>query len=623
MAHPDLIVTLTYGLAAALACGYAAFRLGLSPIVGYLLAGIVIGPHTPGIVVDTEIADQFAEIGVVLLMFGVGLQFHLEELLAVWHVAVPGAIARSLVVTILGALAGLALGWGWPASVVLGLSLSVASTVVLMRVLADFNELHTPSGHVAVGWLVVEDLFTVLVLVMLPLAFGEHSGPVDLARAAGLALLKVSGMIALTFVLGKRFIPWLLEQAALTRSRELFTLTVLVLALGIAVGSVRIFDVSMALGAFLAGMIVGRTDFSLRAATEALPMRDAFAVLFFVSVGIMFRPAYILEAPGTVAVTLAIVLLAKPAIAAAFMLLMRYPLSVAVPVALATAQIGEFSFILASAAQGLGVLGESVESLLVVCSIASISVNPPLYRNAGRIERFLGRHITLPGPRDTPTHVDETNSRTDRRRTRRGHRPRHRAVIVGHGPVGRTLLRLLSANRFDPVVIELNHLTVRRLNSEGTSAIYGDAIHRQILESAGLEHAVALFLTSSSMAGTPEVIRLAREINPKILIFVRTNYVREMAALRNRGADVVFSGEGEVAMSMTEFLLRQLHAGGDQIDRERERIRAEFLIASPDPEEIPANRLWSDEIGEAEARATDPEEVAGGLTERGDDHPPG
>jgi CPA2 family monovalent cation:H+ antiporter-2 len=609
MSHPDLIVTLTCGLAAALACGYATFRLGLSPIVGYLLAGVVIGPHTPGFVVDTEIADQFAEIGVVLLMFGVGLQFHLEELLAVWHVAVPGAIARSVVVTFLGGFAGKALGWDWLSSVMLGLALSVASTVVLMRVLADFNDLHTPAGHVAVGWLVVEDLFTVLVLVMLPLAFGKHTGMGDLAFAAGLALVKVGGMIALTFLLGKRFIPWLLEQAAATRSRELFTLTVLVLALGIAVGSVKIFDVSMALGAFLAGMIVGRTDFSLRAATEALPMRDAFAVLFFVSVGVLFRPAYILEAPGTVAVTLAIILVAKPVIAGALIFLMRYPLGVAVPVALATAQIGEFSFILATAGQRLDVLDESVESLLVVGAIVSITLNPLLYRQAGRIERFLRRYIQAPTPAHTPKHVDQTHSRTARRRTRRGHLPRHKAVIVGHGPVGRTLQRLLRANRFDPVVIELNHVTVRRLNDEGTSAIYGDAIHREILESAGLEHSVAFFLTSSSMAGASEAIRLAREINPKILIVVRTNYVREMAELRDRGADVVFSGEGEVAMSMTEFLLRQLHAGDDQIGRERERIRAEFLIASPDPEEIiPEDRLWNEQVGEA--RATDPEEAA-------------
>jgi CPA2 family monovalent cation:H+ antiporter-2 len=611
MAHPDLIVTLTCGLAAALACGYATFRLGLSPIVGYLLAGLVIGPQTPGFVFDTEIADQFAEIGVVLLMFGVGLQFHLEELLAVWHVAVPGAVARSLVVTVLGALAGLALGWGWAASVVLGLSLSVASTVVLMRVLADFNDMHTPAGHVAVGWLVVEDLFTVLVLVLLPTAFGKHSGPGDLALAAGVALVKVGGMLVLTFLIGKRFIPWLLEQAAATRSRELFTLTVLVLALGIAIGSVKIFNVSMALGAFLAGMIVGRTDFSLRAATEALPMRDAFAVLFFVSVGVLFRPAYILEAPGTLALTLAIVLLAKPLLAAALLHLMRYPLSVAVPVALATAQIGEFSFILASAGQRLGVLDEAVESLLVVVAIVSITLNPLVYRKAGWIERFLGRYLDVPTPRDTPKHVDETHSRTDRRRTRRGHKPRHRAVIVGYGPVGRTLLRLLCANRFDPVVIELNHVTVRRLNDEGTSAIYGDAMHRDILVSADLERAVALFLTSSSMAGASEAIRLAREINPEILIFVRTNYVREMAGLRDWGADVVFSGEGEVAMSMTEFLLRRLHAGGEQIDRERERIRAEFLIASPDPKD----RLWSEEIGRA--RATDLDEAAGGPSNAG------
>ena len=297
----DLILTLTGGLAAALVCGYVTFRLGLSPIVGYLLAGFVVGPNTPGFVAERHLADQLAEIGVILLMFGVGLQFHLEELLAVRRVAVPGALGQSLVATLLGTLVGVACGWGWSAGLVFGLAISVASTVVLMRVLADNGDLHTPAGHIAVGWLVVEDLFTVLVLVLLPAVFGPGGGVGGVALAVGLAVVKVAVMVALTFVLGGRLIPWLLERAAATRSRELFTLTVLVLALGIAVGSAKLFGVSMALGAFLAGMVVGRSEFSLRAATEALPMRDAFAVLFFVSVGMLFDPRYLLESPGLVA----------------------------------------------------------------------------------------------------------------------------------------------------------------------------------------------------------------------------------------------------------------------------------------------------------------------------------
>ena len=261
----DLILTLTGGLAAALVCGYVTFRLGLSPIVGYLLAGFVVGPKTPGFVANKHLADQFAEVGVILLMFGVGLQFHLKELLAVRRVALPGALGQSLVATLLGTLVGVAFGWGWSAGIVFGMAISVASTVVLIRVLADNGDLHTPTGHIAVGWLVVEDLFTVLVLVLLPAVFGPGvPGRGGSPPASGSPWLKLAAMVALTFVVGERLIPWLLDRVAATRSRELFTLTVLVVALGIAVGSAELFGVSMALGAFLAGMVVGRSEFSLQ-----------------------------------------------------------------------------------------------------------------------------------------------------------------------------------------------------------------------------------------------------------------------------------------------------------------------------------------------------------------------
>jgi CPA2 family monovalent cation:H+ antiporter-2 len=272
---------LTGGLAAALVFGYLTQRLGLSPIVGYLLAGTLVGPHTPGFVADVALAEQMAEIGVILLMFGVGLQFHIEELLAVRRVAIPGAIAQSATATVLGVLLALSFGWAWPAGLVFGMALSVASTVVLVRVLADNNALHTPAGHIAVGWLVVEDLFTVLALVLLPALFGAAGGQ-PLWVKIGITALEVSALVAFTAIVGTRVIPRVLDHVARTRSRELFTLTVLVVALGIAVGSALIFGVSMALGAFLAGLVVGRSEFSLRAATDALPMRDAFAVLFFV-----------------------------------------------------------------------------------------------------------------------------------------------------------------------------------------------------------------------------------------------------------------------------------------------------------------------------------------------------
>src|SRR4051794_28475561 len=295
-ANIDLILTLTGSLAAALALGYVTQRLGLSPLVGYLLAGVVVGPSTPGFVADRHLAEQLAEVGVILLMFGVGLQFHFKELLAVRRIVVPGAVVQSLAATALGAVTGWAFGWGWSAGLVYGIAVSVASTVVLIRVLADHNDLHTQTGHVAVGWLVVEDLFTVVVLVLLPALFGgEGAGGLPLALL--LTALKIGVLVALTFLLGGRLIPWLLGRVDETRTRELFTLTILVVALGIAVGSALLFGVSMALGAFLAGMVVGRSDFSLRAATEALPMRDAFAVLFFVSTGMLFDPRSLLQAP--------------------------------------------------------------------------------------------------------------------------------------------------------------------------------------------------------------------------------------------------------------------------------------------------------------------------------------
>ena len=598
MPELDLIKNLTGGLAAALVCGYVTFRLGLSPIVGYLFAGFLVGPETPGFVADKQLADEFAEIGVILLMFGVGLQFHLEELLAVRRVAVPGALGRSLIATVLGALVGVAYGWGWPAGLVFGLALSVASTVVLLRVLADNGDLQTPAGHIAVGWLVVEDLFTVLVLVLLPAVFSPgYTGVVRVLFAVGLGVLKLAAMVGFTFIIGQRLIPWLLDRVAATRSRELFTLTVLVLALGIALGSAKLFGVSMALGAFLAGMVVGRSEYSLRAATDALPMRDAFAVLFFVSVGMLFRPQHLVEFPGLVAITSAVVLLVKPIAALAIVLLLKYPLRIAISIAVATAQIGEFSFILAAAGKSLGLLDDRATNTLIAVAIISITLNPLLYRLIGPLETILRRFKKPPVPSDIMRPAEDRHGQPIGNDLER-----YRAVVVGYGPVGRTLTRLLRDNRVEPVVIELNMETVRRLGTQGIQAIYGDAAHRETLKEAGLESAVCLILSSSSMSGSPGTIRVARELNPKVLIFARSTYLREQPALREAGAAVVFSGEGEVALAMTEFLLRQLGATAEQVDRERERIRSELFVGSPQDGSL------------AEISAQRPADPSGGLT---------
>jgi CPA2 family monovalent cation:H+ antiporter-2 len=583
----ELILTLTGGLAAALVLGYITQRLGLSPIVGYLIGGTIVGPHTPGFVADAHLAEQLAEIGVILLMFGVGLQFHVEELLAVRRVAVPGAIAQSLVATALGAVIAHAFGWDWTAGIVFGIALSVASTVVLIRVLADNHDLHTPTGHIAVGWLVVEDLFTVIVLVLLPALFTQGHGPStgfslgSLLPTLAITAVKVTSLVVFTLVVGKRAIPWLLDQVAATRSRELFTLTVLVLALGIAVGSALLFGVSMALGAFLAGMVVGRSDYSLRAASEALPMRDAFAVLFFVSVGMLLDPRALIEAPGLIAATLAVVLVGKPLVALAIVLLLRHPFRVALAVAIALAQIGEFSFILSTLGRELGILTAAATNVIVAVSIVSIVLNPLLYRALGLMERWATRRARLSRLLNVSVGTDAGASAMSGGGTRSLDLSAPRAVVIGYGPIGRTVTRLLREHGVAPTIIDLNVDTVRRLREEGLPAVYGDAGHRDTLLGAGVEGAASLIL-SADVEHAEEVIRLARELNPSLRVLARTAYLRDLDRLRRAGADHVFTSEGEVALTLTEAVLRQIRATPEQIDRERTRIHAELLGQSSD-----------------------------------------
>jgi CPA2 family monovalent cation:H+ antiporter-2 len=570
----DLILTLTGGLGAALALGYVTQRLGLSPIVGYLLAGTLVGPHTPGFVADASLAEQLAEIGVILLMFGVGLQFHVEELLAVRHVAVPGAVAQSAVATVLGAVLARAAGWDWSAGLVFGMALAVASTVVLVRVLADNNDLHTQAGHIAVGWLVVEDLFTVVALVLLPALFGGRTPDSPLWLALGITGLKVTALVAFTAVVGTRVIPRVLDYVAHTRSRELFTLTVLVIALGIAVGSSLIFSVSMALGAFLAGMVVGRSEYSLRAASEALPMRDAFAVLFFVSVGMLLDPNALLSSPGLVAGALAVVLLGKPLVALLFVWALKYPLRVALTVGIALAQIGEFSFILATIGRELGILTTEATNALVATSIASIVLNPVAYRTIRPLERWVA------GRPDLWTRLNRAPAVPPDLRASHADRaadPAHRAVVIGFGPTGRTVVRLLRDNGIVPTVIELNMDAVRAMRQEGIDAIYGDATRPDTLEAAGVARAGSLILGSAGMANSAEVIRTARRLNAHIRVLARAPYLREVASLQEAGADRVYSGEGEVALAFIEDLLDTLGATPEQIDRERARAHRELF----------------------------------------------
>ena len=569
----DLILTLSGGLAAALVLGFITQRLGLSPIVGYLLAGTLVGPHTPGFVANAQLAEQLAEIGVILLMFGVGLQFHIEELLAVRRVAVPGAVAQSAVATLLGALVARALGWDWSGGLVFGMALAVASTVVLVRVLSDNNDLHTQAGHIAVGWLVVEDLFTVVALVLLPALVGTATSGTPLWMTLGLTALKVTSLVAFTAIVGTRVIPRVLDYVADTRSRELFTLTVLVIALGIAVGSALIFSVSMALGAFLAGMVVGRSEYSLRAASEALPMRDAFAVLFFVSVGMLLDPNALVASPGLVIGAVGVVLIGKPLVALVLVWAMKYPFRTALTVAIALAQIGEFSFILATIGRDLGVLTSEATNALVAASIASIILNPLAYRTIRPIERWLDGHPRLRALLNRETMIP---SEMTAPAALRASDPAHRAVVIGFGPTGRAVVRLLRDNAIAPTVIELNMDAVRALRQDGIDAIYGDATRAETLEAAGIAKAGTLILGSAGMANGVDVIRTARVINPNVKVLARASYLRDIPSLKQAGADSVYSGEGEIALAFIQDILDGLGATPEQIDRERARAHHEL-----------------------------------------------
>lgn len=576
--HIDLILTLTCSLTAALVLGYVTHKIGLSPIVGYLLAGVAVGPQTPGFVADRALAEQLAEIGVILLMFGVGLHFKVEELTAVRRLAVPGAVFQSLTAVGLAAVAAVGFGWGMTSGVVFGLALSVASTVVLTRVLEDGRALHTRTGHVAVGWLIVEDLFTVVILVLLPkFVGGASAGAAGVAGAVLVAVGKFLALVAFTLVVGGRVIPWVLGRATAARSRELFTLCVLVVALGIAVGSALVFDVSMALGAFLAGMVVGRSEFSLRAASEALPLRDAFAVVFFVAAGMLFEPRFLWESPGVVASTLAIIVLGKPLAALAILKFLGTPLGAALPIAVSLGQIGEFSFILANVGRELNVLPPAAFNAVTAGAIVSIAINPPLFRAAAA---YAARARPVDGPVPVtfaPEPGAPSGTTTAVRRALDAlEGPRPVAVVVGYGPIGRTLVRLLRENDVEPRVVELNLATARELATAGVTAVYGDATRVETLEAAGVAEARTLVLGASALDGAAEIVRAARALNPRIRVLARCAYLRERAALRAAGADEVFANEGEIAMAMTESVLRGLGATPERIDRERDAVRAEI-----------------------------------------------
>lgn len=575
----SLLTNLSVILVVAFVFGLTAKRLGLSPLLGYLLAGIALGPMTPGFVADPAMAFVFAEIGVILLMFGVGLHFRISELLAVRKIALPGAISLIVVVTLLGMGASLHFGRGYGTGIVIGFAVSVASTVVLLRVLMDNQLIHTEHGHIAVGWLIVEDIMTVLFLVLLPAMAGFFNGgdstASSLFQGLGIALLKFGALVLIVLVVGVRLVPHLLHYVARVRSRELFTLAVFALALAIATSSAQFFGVSMALGAFLAGITVGQSQVSHQAAADALPMRDAFAVLFFVSVGMLFDPRILLDEAGFIAGLLFIILLAKPIATFVFIWFKSYPARTGLIVGLARAQIGEFSFILAEGARQAGILALEDYSVIVACSVVSIAINPFLFRTAEPLEQRLRQTTCL-------------RQLFERRMSRRSSTGEiletlpampsggAKAIVVGYGPVGRTVAQILRNVSIPFVVIDLNLDTIQTLRKEGTAAIYGDASQREILERAGIEGAAYLVLTIPDLLAKTTIVVSARELNSEMKILVRGRYLPEGVWFKEVGATETRSEEEEVAVSLAELLLSEIGARPDDIHQEVVRVREEL-----------------------------------------------
>jgi CPA2 family monovalent cation:H+ antiporter-2 len=557
--HTSLIATIVAGIGLAFVFGALAQRLRLSPLVGYLVAGVLIGPFTPGYVADQELAPQLAEIGVILLMFGVGLHFSLSDLLAVRAIAVPGAIGQIAFATLLGMALAHALGWPFGAGIVFGLALSVASTVVLLRALQERRMIETERGRIAVGWLIVEDLAMVLALVLLPALSGLLGGRVPEGEGGGLAaslgatgvwavlaltVAKVAAFVALMRVVGRRLIPWILHAVAHSGSRELFRLAVLAIALGVAFGSAELFGVSFALGAFFAGMILAESPLSHQAAQETLPLRDAFAVLFFVSVGMLFDPTILVREPGPVIATLAIIVLGKSLAAFLIVLAFRHPVGTALTISASLAQIGEFSFILAGLGLRLGLMPEPAQDLILAGALISILLNPLLFVAVDRSQsRLQAREIdraeaAAPDVPDRPV-----TTLTDH------------AVLVGYGRVGRIIAEALKENGTPYLVVDERAEAVAPLRAEGVFAVEGTAAEPGVLEAVNLPAARWLISAIPNPFEASDLVERARTANPSILIVARAHSEAEVAHLQGFGADHIVLGEREIAREMARRIV--------------------------------------------------------------------
>ncbi|MES2438402.1 MAG: cation:proton antiporter [Verrucomicrobiota bacterium] len=583
----SLISTIAAAFTAAWVLGLLTQWLRLSPIVGYLLAGVLIGPHTPGFVGDVHLAQQLAEVGVILLMFGVGLHFHLKDLIAVRNVAIPGAVGQSLIATLLAMVVFSAFGMPLVTGAVLGMAMAVASTVVLMRVLMDADVLSSRQGHVAVGWLIVEDIFTVILLVLIPVLGAEvHAGESGVAAGAGsfwwtlgVAMVKLVVLVAIVLVAGAKIVPWALVKVARLRSRELFTLTVLVFSVAIAAASYFFFGASMALGAFLAGMVVAQSPVSHQAAADALPLRDAFAVLFFVSVGMLFDPAFLIEQPLMVAAALGIILIAKPLAALLIVAVLGHSVRTALTVAIGLAQIGEFSFILSELARQHGLMPDSGHNVLVASAIISITLNPLMFRALPGIEDWLRKRprlwkllngraerkvANMKPSASGPSHAAEDQKRL--------------AIVVGYGPVGRSVHRVLQDAGLSTVVIDMNMDTVTALHAEGQVAIYGDASNQGVLEEAGMKKASHLIVTLPNASHRSAVVTASRAISASVRIVVRARYLREREELERSGASAAVFEEAEAAVALARLVLADTGVHRQAAEKKLQDIRLHLIM---------------------------------------------
>lgn len=553
----NLIATVVAGFGLAFLLGLLMHRLRLPAILGYLLAGVTIGPYSPGFVADSQLANQLAEIGVILLMFAVGLHFSMADLIRVRAIAIPGAVVQIAVATAIGATLSHFWGWHWSAGVVFGLALSVASTAVLLRALEDHRWLHTQRAQIAIGWLIVEDLVMIIALVLLP-ALAEFHPQADATAGAGFGSLmsalgvtfgKVALFVVFMLLVGKRFLPVLLYWAVRIQSRELFTLAVLSIALGIAYGSALLFDVSLALGAFFAGVVLSESELSHKAGEDILPMRDAFAVLFFVSVGMLFDPMILMREPLSVLAVVLVIVVGKSVAAFVIVLVRGYSLRTALMVSAGLAQIGEFSFILIGRGLSLQLVPQSAQDLVLAGAIISIALNPLTFGITPGLELWIRSRPGLYAWLDrSGRRVVEVRGRVPADWS--GH-----VVIVGHGRVGSVIARALRRHNVRYAVVEADHKVVERLTAEGVCAVVGDIADSSVLNAVALDRADMLAFAIPDSLQLRYALEKVRTLNPTLRILARTHSVEDAGILRDAGVGVVLMSEQEMGLQMAQHAL--------------------------------------------------------------------